>query len=594
MHFKKTIAGDLSPTAGLFVRRKRWRPLGVGTALLILRATPSGAFPLVDPTNQDAVPTGTELATPDVQDLQHQLQLVNGLAAPPTGGWTIQPRIDAQAALTDNVFLQHSPRQWDLVTYLAPGLGIAADVPQLQLNFQLQPTLTMHVEAGSLNSLTQQYNGTGLATLVDDLIYVDFRALSAVTSLYGITGGVGSIGANSVATTTAATLNQGVGNTVGFNRNNEIQTNSFAISPYILKDFGDYGTAKLGYSFNATRSATLTGFASSPFPTGGNNEESLISNEGIAHYDTGDWMGRTKYTFDVDLLQTQNNTGSGFTQVATGLPSQTSFNQTTNREYISNTLSFVINQEIKVFGSGGYENIAYSPQAGAIPVHDLTWSIGTTLTPNPDSLLTVSYGHLNGYNSFTANGYYAITARTTLNVAYYTSVGTQLENFQSQLNLATGPKLVNGQTGGPLFTSNNAFGFQTGVFQTNTFTFGGQTVLDRDILSANMFLVTQTQQAIGSNTTSHSTAFTLQWIHELGPDLTLTTAGQYSILNQAAALNSLNPGNSTAVAASIALQYQITASLSSGLRYSFFDRRAEVAANSVYQNMLVFGISKTF
>ena len=68
------------------------------------------AFPLIDPSNQTSVPSGTELSTPDVQDLQHQLQLVNGPIVAPPGGWAFQPRIDAQELLTDNVYQAHSPR----------------------------------------------------------------------------------------------------------------------------------------------------------------------------------------------------------------------------------------------------------------------------------------------------------------------------------------------------------------------------------------------------------------------------------------------------------------------------------------------------
>ncbi len=43
---------------------------------------------------------------------------------------------------------------------------------------------------------------------------------------------------------------------------------------------------------------------------------------------------------------------------------------------------------------------------GGLNVNDLTWSVGTTLTPDPDTSLTVSYGHLNGYNSLSVNGHY--------------------------------------------------------------------------------------------------------------------------------------------------------------------------------------------
>jgi hypothetical protein len=82
-------------------------------------------------------------------------------------------------------------------------------------------------------------------------------------------------------------------------------------------------------------------------------------------------------------------------------------------------------------------------------------------------------------------------------------------------------------------------------------------------------------------------------MHELRPDLILSAALAYSQQDQAAGVV-LNPGNSTSVATSISLNYQISDTVGASLRYSFFDRQSPVAAFSVYQNILILGISKTF
>ena len=77
--------------------------------------------------------------SPDAQDLQNQLQLVNGLSAPAGGGWTIVPRIDWQEMLTDNALEENSPRQADLATFMSPGISIAGDMPRVQLTFDYAP-----------------------------------------------------------------------------------------------------------------------------------------------------------------------------------------------------------------------------------------------------------------------------------------------------------------------------------------------------------------------------------------------------------------------------------------------------------------------
>ncbi len=114
------------------------------------------------------MPLGTELATPDAQDLRHQLQLVNGLTAPLGGGWTIMPRIGLQEELTDNVLQAHSPRRFDLVTLLSPGIRIAGDLPRVRLTFDFAPTLSLYARSGNQNALTEQMTGLGNVTLVPD------------------------------------------------------------------------------------------------------------------------------------------------------------------------------------------------------------------------------------------------------------------------------------------------------------------------------------------------------------------------------------------------------------------------------------------
>ena len=112
--------------AGSFMRLGA---LSIAVTLWLLRTSGVLAFPLIDLTNQDQVPQGAELAAPDAQDLQHQLQIANGLTAPPGGGWTFVPGINFQELLTDNVEEQHSPRQADLVSYFAPGFSLVAICP---------------------------------------------------------------------------------------------------------------------------------------------------------------------------------------------------------------------------------------------------------------------------------------------------------------------------------------------------------------------------------------------------------------------------------------------------------------------------------
>ena len=599
--------------------------VGLATALGLARAERAIAFPLIDPTNQDQVPQGTELASPDVQDLQHQLQLVNGLGAPVGGGWTFLPRIDFQEMLTDNVLEQHSPRQADLVTYVSPGFSLVGDLPRISLNLNFAPTLAVYAHTGSADALTEQMNGVGLVTVVPDFAFVDIRAVSGVQSAFGGIGGLGGVGVPAGAAATPLTATPVLaGNNQGLTRDNEVQTASAGISPYLLHSFGDWGTGKLGYSLNTTRSESLSGFATPPFPVGGSNGQTLVSNEEIGHFVSGDILQRFQNTADVDLLQNQTTTDANGATLSGGFPAPAGVSDS-RRFIVTDRISAALNRSLTVFVSGGHEDITYSGQTAAsvnsitintgpngvasppiytynyinnaLPsIHDLTWSVGATWTPNPDSQLTVSYGHQNGFNSFAANGYYTLTARTLISLSYGSTLGTQLEYLQNELNLATpstGGTLVNGQTGGQLFGGTNALAVQDGVFRTDTLTIGSQTTLDRDIISFNLLMAKQTSSGGVTSTSGTSKTFTAAWIHQMRPDMTINGVFSYAIQDQASNFG-LNPGNSTSLAATAGWRWQLSDSLSASVRYSLLERHSAVANYDMFQNLLILGISKTF
>jgi hypothetical protein len=390
------------------------------------------------------------------------------------------------------------------------------------------------------------------------------------------------------------------GTSAGLTRSDEVQTNSVGISPYLLRQFGDWGTGKLGYSLNATASDELTGFAASPLASGsGSNAQTLISNEEVAHFATGDWLEPVQNSFDIDLMQNRTTSGADYGYgagdgSAGGFAPNQSY--TSVRDFISDKVTWQINRGIAVFGSGGHENIVYNIPGG-MNIKGLTWSLGTTLTPDPDTFLTVSYGHLNGYNSLSVNGRYNVTGRTTLTVSYGSTTGTQLENLQNQINLATvngNGSLVNGQNGGQLFAGANALPVQNGVYRFDTFTAGLQTILDRDSFTIKLLDTKQTRTGSSLSSGSDGTVASINgtWQHQLRADLTLSGAMSYSRQNGISGAG--GPGNNNSLAASAGLQYQISDTISSSLRYSFFDRQAAAPVYTFYENMLIVGISKSF
>ena len=99
------------------------------------------------------------------------MRLTNPAAAGNPSAWTIIPRLTLQEMFTDNALEVSSPRRFDAITMIAPGVSVAADTARVQLHLDYQPNILLHAIDGPLNVITQQLTSTGIITVVPDLAY---------------------------------------------------------------------------------------------------------------------------------------------------------------------------------------------------------------------------------------------------------------------------------------------------------------------------------------------------------------------------------------------------------------------------------------
>src|SRR5208282_151146 len=114
-------------------------------------------------------------------------------------------------------------------------------------------------------------------------------------------------------------------------------------------------------------------------------------------------------------------------------------------------------------------------------------------------------------------------------------------------------------------------------------------VEERDSFSANLLQTKQTSMSDGAfaSPTTTVSGINVQWQHRMRPDVTLSAALSYAVQDGLSAVGA--PGNSTSIAASAGVRYQISDTVSASLRYSFFERRSDNMAYSFYQNVLILG-----
>jgi uncharacterized protein (PEP-CTERM system associated) len=307
-----------------------------------------------------------------------------------------------------------------------------------------------------------------------------------------------------------------------------------------------------------------------------------------------------------------NSVGGVLTPTATTVPAQSFSSQ---QQTINDQINYALTHNLTLIAAIGEQNIQYSNQA-AQQISGLTWQVGFTYTPSPVSSLTVTYGHLNGQNNFNVSGYFSIGGRTQLNVSYADTIGTQLQNLQNQLNASTvnnNGQLVNAATGGQGFVATNALGPQSAVYRFDTFNAGLSTAWSRDTVQANITWSIQTNLTPGSTQsgefidpttgsvfiinqpvagTGQSTDIktaSLSWTRELSPDLTLSTSASYSFIHRSGSL-----GNDSSLSTAVGLQYLLSQSTALSARYSFFDRISRIPGYSLYENILLLGVTKQF
>ena len=551
--------------------------IGLAAALWSAHAGTAMAFPAMDASNPSYMPIGADLAKPDTEDLAHQMGLTSGFSSLGSAqGWTILPRLSLEEEFTDNVEEVTAPRRWDLTTIVAPGVAVLGNSDRAQLRLDYEPDLEMHVRTGSENILAQQFDAVGTFTIVPDMFYLDVRGLAGVQATNGGIGGLGGLGQAGVGGVTGASPTQLANGTTGLSKQNTSETSSFSASPYLLYRFGDLATARFALTLTHSTTATVSGFAPEPFAAQGSNSQSFSSVEESAQIQTGDRFNRFRDTFSADSQQ-----GSGSNIGA----------NSSNRETVNNRIDYQFTDAIDVYGETGWEDINYGG-GNTLAIDDATWGFGGVYTPNPDVSVTAGYGHQYGENTANASGRYALTARTVVTGSYTNGIGTQLEQVANQLNLASvgnNGNLLNAQTGGPLFTANNALAVQTGIYRYNTLAVGVTSELDRDTLTLTVSRTEQTRVGAGAPSTSNTvTTTSFAWTRLLNPDLTASLVASYSAGSPAAGFSQ------NSVVAALSLQYIITPAVSTFARYNFYDVQGSGVGNSWYQDVILIGITRQF
>ena len=401
------------------------------------------------------------------------------------------------------------------------------------------------------------------------------------------------------------------GQTQTFNQQNDVQTTTVSINPYLERRFGGYGTGRLGYTYNRTlqdqqgNTGLTTNnqglFGTPSTGTTGN----LTTQQEQAFFNTGENFGRYN-----DQLTIQATQYAGVGSYAGA-----------HRNEISNQVSYAIDRRFTLIGAFGYQDIKYGGMPPLI-ISQPSYDAGIRYAPSPDTSITVEYGKRDGQNNLSLDSQVALTARIRLIARYSTGITTDLEQSQSQLGNTTigaNNALVDRTTGAPVNSSGSYSGLQNGVYRLKRFSASVLYLQERDSYAVSInnevrTSLSTTSTVIGgmvvpAGTNTSSTYGALTWQHDLSPVMNTTTTVQYGTTNntgqfvgQTAGQSAGQPGaDQTTLALSAALNRQFTQTLSGSVRYTFTDQSGGqiVTANGVNSgtfssNTLLVSLRKSF
>lgn len=511
--------------------------------------------------------TGANLRAGDLQDVLG-VGALNQPLQQPARSWTVSPSLGLGEEFTDNVQGNVGRgRGADVITLFQPGLNLSVDTTRLQGTLSYHPEVDLYARNSGDTQVDQDFGGQALATLLPGTLFLDLRGDGTVTS-NGFGGPVGTV-ANGYGGAT--------------------QSVDLSASPYALHRFGPWGTGEVGANVSRTTVGApegspepVAGFGLTPFDQVTNQD--VTSYSGHVAFATGEAFNRYSGTV---LGYATKYDGTGVLANAV-------------RDTATVDNDYAVTRFVTVLTRAGYEHIRY---AGSNPqrIDDEIWNAGLRLTLGPDSTVSASYGHHDGFDSATVDLALSPTARTRFFLRYSEGLTTEAEQLQGALADSDFDQLgnpVDHSSGAPLLNDAGFFGAQDNLYRSRSLTATAQLVKPRDTVSASIdaednTLVSSSElpgeplNGLGSNKGLYGS---LTWSHALSPLLSLQALGQYGITEEDGP-----GGRQDFLLGSLSLARALSPTLSAQLSYSFNRRSGDGASTpALSQNVVIVSAVKSF
>jgi len=486
-------------------------------------------------------------------------------AAPagPPRAWTITPSLGLSVTFNDNIRNTPRNRRSDVIFGVTPGLTLRADTARLQGTLNYAPTASFYTRYSQQNQLAHRGFGQASLMLVPDLLFVDMRAAASVQSLSS-----GFAQDDNTAIT----------------RNDQVQTFTASISPYIVQRFRSLATLRAGYTYSFTdqdradnrRLPSDTGFGPTNF-----RASKFSSHTGYAVVRSGEDFGRL-------LLQGSLS--------ATEYDGQGIYSGAYRRTLLLET-GYGITRSLAGLVEVGYEQQRYNSRP-ITEIDGVIWAAGLRFTPNEVTSITVKYGKRDGYNSAFVQGRTELGPRTRIFATYTDRLSTAALTAADLLQSIVLDPLgnpVDAQTGAPVLpsTASSLLGLQGGLFRIRSATVSLSHSFRRDTVTLaltheNRRPIAADPQQTAPQFSQQGSSVSLSWSRPLDELTNLTAFARYGISTRQ------GRGDTNNYSAGASLTHLINPSLSGSLTYRVTYRDGGGLDGSALQNIVIAAVRQTF
>lgn len=533
-------------------RMGRWAALGVLAAWAALWSSGAARAQLLPQAG-----TAVELG-----DLRRAFERAYGPAGigPGQPSWSVTPGIDVEILGTDNSRAlgyggTGQGRKGELVTTITPSLLIQGTSQRLTGSLFYGPQLRSFLREPRQNSIGQNLNASARATLLEDLLF--FNA-SAYASEFSRAGGIG----------------QGTGGNLA--RQDRVQTTNVSFGPQLRHAFADYGVVDLGYTFSVLSRTGDTLRSNTPFApaiTPGDTTTNTVQ----ASFTSGQEFGRIN--FGLSFLRLDYD-GPGVLKGA-------------SRQSEILDLGYAYTRSVTLLGQVGHQDIKYGG-VRPIRINDVLWSLGVRWNPDPDTTMTLRYGHRDGGDNFSFEGVTAPTARTRVSASYSEAMVSLADELQYALGRTqvAGPSLVVDKvTGMPVLVNNNFAGAQGGLSRTRRATLSAVLLQDIDTFTLTFNRDERTTLSADVPGAVPGTVFysgTLSWQRELSPGLRGNAQATYG------ERSAKGVGSQEIITLSAGLNWSLSETLSTRATYTYTHAGSRTPGFGYDASLISLGLRKTF